>query len=251
MVSSNMVRKNKPIRIKEIFRGLQDQMEAKLTFNREVVKHPTTKGAVTELAWAKMLSTYLPKRYCADNAFVIDSTGNISEQIDIVIFDRQYSPFILKQNGVTYIPAECVYAVIEVKQDLSRKNLEYAQKKAASVRKLKRTSVPIPHAGGIFPPKTPARILAGIVALDGLISKNDQQYLATANEDKVLNFGCSLVGGNYFSLPEFHPWDKNKKPYQLRYQNDKNSLVNFFMNLIGELQKVGTVTAIDINAYLK
>jgi hypothetical protein len=180
-------------------------MEAKLTFNRKVVKHPTAKGTATELEWIEMLSTYLPKRYCADCAFVIDSKGNISEQIDIVIFDRQYSPFILRQNGVTYIPAECVYAVIEVKQDLSKKNIEYAQKKAMSVRKLKRTSVPIPYAGGIFQAKKPARILAGIVALDGKLSKENQNKLSNTNELNVLNFGCSLIGKTYFSFPNLHP----------------------------------------------
>src|ERR1700721_930198 len=129
-----MVKKSTKVNLKEIFKGLQTQMEAKLTFNRKVVNHPTAKGTATELEWTEMLSTYLPKRYCADCAFVIDADGNISEQIDIVIFDRQYSPFILRQNGVTYIPAECVYAVIEVKQDLSKKNIAYAKKKAASVR---------------------------------------------------------------------------------------------------------------------
>lgn len=245
-----MVKKNK-VNIKEVFKGLQAQMEAKLTFNRKVVKHPTAKGTATELEWAEMLATYLPKRYCADCAFVIDSKGNISEQIDIVIFDRQYSPFILRQNGVTYIPAECVYAVIEVKQDLSKKNIEYAQKKAASVRKLKRTSVSIPHAGGMYEPKKSARILAGIVALDGKLSKQEQEKLSNAKEDGVLNFGCSLLGKTYFSFPGLHPWDSNDKPYQMKHSIDENSLVNFFMNLLSELQKVGTVAAIDINAYLK
>ena len=195
--------KKKSVNIKEIFKGLQNQMEAKLTFNRKVVKHPTAKGTATELEWIETLSTYLPKRYCADCAFVIDSGGNISEQIDIVIFDRQYSPFILRQNGVTYIPAECVYAVIEVKQDLSKKNIEYAQKKASSVRKLKRTSVPIPHAGGVFPAKKPARILAGIVALDGKLSKENQKKLSNTNEFSVLNFGCSLIGKTYFVVEIF------------------------------------------------
>ncbi len=246
-----MVKKDKTINIGEIFQGLQSQMEAKLTFNRNVVDHPTTKGTATELEWTEMLSTYLPKRYCADTAFVIDSEGKVSEQLDIVIFDRQYSPFILRQNGVTYIPAECVYAVIEVKQDLSKANIEYAQKKAASVRKLKRTSVEIPHAGGVFAPKAPARILAGIVALDGTISETDQEKLSNATESRVLNFGCSLVGKTYFSFPALHPWDINAKPYQINCQIDDNSLVNFFMNLVSELQKVGTVPAIDINAYLK
>ena len=246
-----MVKKSTKVNTKEIFRGLQDQMEAKLTFNRSVVGHPVAKGTASELEWIEMLSTYLPKRYCADSAFVMDSQGNISEQIDIVIFDRQYSPFILHQNGVTYIPAESVYAVIEVKQELNKTNIEYAQKKAASVRKLKRTSAPITHIGGVSDPRMPARILAGIVAVDGTLSQDNQEKLANAKEEKVLNFGCSLVGKTYFSFPKLHPWDQNNTPYEIVSRTDDNSLVNFFMNLVAELQKVGTVVAIDIDAYLK
>lgn len=241
----------KVIDTKDIFRGLQDQMEARLTFNRAVVSHPSVKGAATELEWIEMLSTYLPKRYCADSAFVIDSIGGISEQIDIVIFDRQYSPFILKQNGVTYIPAECVYAVLEVKQEITLKNLKYAQNKAASVRRLKRTSVPIPHAGGQYDPKKPAHILAGLVALSGTLSKNNKDYLTGADGRKILNFGCSLTGKTCFTLLDLHPWNINKKPYNIHICNDDNSLVNFFMSLLTELQKVGTVPAMDIGSYYK
>lgn len=246
-----MVKTKKQIKTKEIFKGLQEQMEAKLTFNRAVIDHPTAKGDFTELEWVEMLSTYLPKRYSADKAYVIDSDGNLSNQLDIVIFDRQYSPFILRQNGITYIPAECVYAVIEVKQDLSKKNMVYTQNKAESVRKLKRTTIKIPHAGGIYPAKKHARILAGILALDGSLSKEVQKILSEADETKVINFGCSLVGKTYFSLPDFHPWDSNKQPYRLNLQKDDNSLVNFFINLVSELQKLGTVPAMDIKAYLK
>ncbi len=241
----------KKIKLEQIFSGLQKQMEAKLTFNREVVTHPTSKGTFTELEWIDLLSTYLPKRYCAGNAFVIDSEGNRSDQIDIVIFDRQYSPFILRQNGVTYIPAECVYAIIEVKQDLSKTNIKYAQRKAASVRKLKRTTIEIPHAGGVYPPKKPARILAGIVALDGKLTEDVQNTIKNADEKDVINFGCSLIGKTFFSLSGYHPWDKNNKSYNLNYQLADNSLVSFFINLLNDLQKVGTVPAMDLKAYLK
>ena len=243
--------RNKKVHTQDIFKGLQNQMEAKLTFNRDVISHPSTKGVASELEWVEMLSTYLPRRYCADSAFVIDSKNNISEQIDIVIFDRQYSPFILKQNGITYIPAESVYAVIEVKQDLSKKHIKYAQGKASSVRKLYRTSVPIPHAGGEYPAKKPAKILAGLVAIDGTISSDSKKILSDCEEGRILNFGCSLRGKTYFSLPEIHPWKKNGKPYNVSIKKDENSLVNFFMNLLTELQKVATVPAIDISSYLK
>jgi hypothetical protein len=248
---TKVMRKRHPIDINEIFRGLQDQMEAKLTFNRKMIRHPGAKGSATELAWTEMLSTYLPKRYCAAKAFILDSTGEISDEIDIVVFDRQYSPFILHQNGVAYIPAECVYAVIEVKQDLSKRSLSYAETKAESVRRLKRTSVPIPHAGGTYPAKKPARILAGIVALDGKLSKQDKDRLANTVEDRTLNFGCSLLGKTSFRLPDHHPWEENERPYGLEHSIGENSLIDFFLNLVAELQKVGTVPALDIAGYTK
>ena len=97
---------SKKVDLHKIFMGLQEQMIAALSTNREAIRHPTAKGTATELQWLKMLVNYLPKRYCADNAFVLDSDGNLSEQIDIVVYDRQYSPFLFNQDGTKYVPAE-------------------------------------------------------------------------------------------------------------------------------------------------
>lgn len=64
----------------------------------------------------------------------------------IVVFDRQYSPFIFTLEDETIIPAESVYAVFEAKQTVDAGMVTYAQKKIASVRRLHRTSLPIPYA---------------------------------------------------------------------------------------------------------
>jgi hypothetical protein len=41
---------------------------------------------------------------------VVHNLGNFSQQIDVVVFDRQYSPFIFTYENEAIIPAECVYA---------------------------------------------------------------------------------------------------------------------------------------------
>ena len=112
---------------------------------------PVAKGDASEKAWLELLQTYLPERYQAETAHVVDSEGVFSEQIDIVVFDRQYSPFIFNYQGQKIIPAESVYAAFEAKQSIDADQVAYAQKKVASVRRLHRTSLPIPHAGGTFP----------------------------------------------------------------------------------------------------
>jgi hypothetical protein len=85
------------IKIKQLFYGLQKQMQQKLSLNREFVIHPGTKGDSLELNWINLLRDYLPQRYSVDSAFIIDCKNNLSDQIDIVIYDRQYSPFVFNR----------------------------------------------------------------------------------------------------------------------------------------------------------
>ncbi len=138
--NNKLLEYTKMIDLKELFQGLQDQMQISLNVNRKFIGHPGSKGDATEQHWIEFLRTYLPDRYKVDKAIVIDSTGNVSEQMDVVIYDAIYTPFIFKQDGFMYIPAESVYAVFEVKQDVEG-YIEYAAKKIESVRKLKRTSI--------------------------------------------------------------------------------------------------------------
>ena len=78
----------------KLFLGLQSQLVTKLQTNRALIQHPGTKGEAAELDWVGMLQQYLPSRYQVAKAFVIDADGTLSEQIDVVIFDRQYCPFL-------------------------------------------------------------------------------------------------------------------------------------------------------------
>jgi hypothetical protein len=134
-----------------LLEGLHKDIHNRLHTAREVVGHPVLKGDAAETIWLTMLSNYLPERYRASRAVVVDSNGTFSHQIDIVIFDRQYSPFVFHQDGLDVIPAESVYAVFEAKQVITAEEISYAQEKAASVRALHRTSLAIPHAGGDLP----------------------------------------------------------------------------------------------------
>src|SRR5262249_28472305 len=182
----------KRINLKDMMLGLQAQMDAKLSLSRRTLSHPGTIGDFSELEWLTLLSAYLPKRYNADKGFVVDARGAASDQIDIIIFDRHYTPFVFHQNGAKYIPAEAVYAVIECKQDITRENIRYASQKAKSVRSLKRTSSPIVHAGGTLEPKKLHNILAGLVCVGGTISNGSKKHLERLRPQETLNYICSL-----------------------------------------------------------
>ena len=102
-----------------ILAGLHDDIEQRLATARKAFAHPGTKGDVSESVWLALLQTYLPQRYQAASAHVVDSKGTFSDQIDVVVFDRQYSPFIFHYEGQTIVPAESVYAVFEAKQAIN------------------------------------------------------------------------------------------------------------------------------------
>lgn len=234
------------ISIRDIFLGLQNQMRSKLSLNRRILSHPVAKGDANELEWLDMLSAYLPSRYKADKAFVIDCEGNISDQIDIVIYDRHYSPFILKQNGATYVPAESIYAVIEVKPSITGNYIDYASRKAASVRRLKRTNAPIVHAGGkICDPKKPFDILAGILAIDGKFEGMLKKKLLELSANRRINFGCSLDHSSFWIRK-----DENDEQH-IEISSKNETLIFFFLNLLSELQQIGTVPAIDLKSYIQ
>lgn len=126
----------------DLFLGLQEKMLASLGVNK-IVGHPTDKGDISEEEWRNFFKKYLPTRYSVAKATVVDSTGETSDQIDLVIYDNYYSPLVFEESGVTYIPAESVFAVFEIKQNLNEEHLIYSFDKFDSVRRLKRTSVHI------------------------------------------------------------------------------------------------------------
>ncbi len=235
--------------LRELFLNLQQQLATELRINREIIHHPGSKGDASEFDWIRMFNAHMPVRYQVGKAFVIDARGQSSEQIDLVIYDRQYTPLLFNKSGQTFIPAESVYAVFEVKQTLNRHAVKYAGEKAASVRKLNRTSTSISHAGGTYAPGKFFSILAGILCTDSdwkpPLGEPLVDTLAELKIDERLDFGCVITGGSF----ETFYTDTNEMP--LSKHGATTSLVGLFMGLLKRLQKLGTVPAIDLASYEK
>src|SRR5436190_1345499 len=101
--------------LNQLLSSLHKDIERRLETARQTLAHTTTKGDASEQIWLEFLNTYLPRRYQATKCHVVDSNGIFSDQIDVAIFDRQYSPFIFHFEGQAIIPAESVYGVFEAK----------------------------------------------------------------------------------------------------------------------------------------
>lgn len=227
--------------LREAFARVQANLRGQMELAAQSISHAGTMGSVNEEHWLEVFRSYLPNRYDVAAGIVIDSLGNRSHQIDVVVFDRHFTPTLLDQKNHRYIPAEAVYAMFECKPTIDKAYIEYAQEKAASVRRMHRTSVSIAHAGGLFKPKEPFPILAGLLApradwADGL-GESFRSCLRT-DESSILNCGCALEHGSF----DVHDG-------QLVVADGAGALMFFLFRLLSRLQSLGTVPAIDWAAY--
>lgn len=225
-----------------LFDGLHKGIEQRLAISRAVNHHPVMKGDASENIWLDFLASYLPSRYQATRAVVVDSQGQFSHQIDIVIHDRHYTPFMFHQEGQAFVPAESVYAVFEAKQTLNSEQVEYAAEKAASVRRLHRTSLPVPNIYGKSPPKPPHAILAGVLTLDSdwtpALGQTLLDKLAVHDAVHRLDLGCAAAKGMFVRQDESYTASAGPAPAS-----------EFLFELIAQLQELGSAPMIDIRAY--
>lgn len=229
--------------LRNAFAAEQQVLAVQLELSSKSITHDGVMGEVNEQLFIRFLRKYLPKRYEVDHGIVIDSNGVTSDQIDIVIFDHQYTPTLLDQHAHRFIPAEAVYCVLEVKPTINKNYLEYAGGKAHSVRVLERTSVAIAHAGGEFPPKPVFPIISGIVAThvewnDGLSSQTFSENLSTLIDTRSLDCGLAMSDRAFDVFGG-----------ALQLSNPEGALAFFLFRLLGRLQSLGTVPAIDWNKY--
>lgn len=237
-----------------LYAEMQLEMLQKLRTGAFPLVHSGTKGDNTEANWIEWFRAYLPERYKVDKAIIIDSTGKESDQVDLVIYDAQYSYLVFHQGDTKLIPAESVYAVFEVKQELNKEYIECAGNKAKSVRSLYRTSARIKHAGGDYDPKPLHEILAGVLTTRSAwvspIASNVAKYVLARGHEDRLDFVCS-ISDNTFVIDHntfVNQYDEAQTP-SIRFCEKDDSLVFLLLNLLRRLQDIGTVPAIDFSKY--
>ena len=208
----------------------------------DVIDHPGTKGDHCETAWINFFKGFLPSKYDVAKGFVFDSQGNKSDQIDVIIYEALYAPLIFKtENGEKYITAESVYAVFESKSEINKETLEYADHKAASVRKLFRSARGVINAGVYQKARSLTPIIGGILALDSISPHAIEQHL---RDTQNIDIGCSVKKTAFIAHR-----DINKEIIGITLSPPEETLLSFFFMILDELHKIGTVAGLDIRDY--
>ena len=231
--------------VTELFQKLQQSLLAGLGLS--ILGSSSATGDQTEGTWLEMFNGHLPQRYRAAKGFVFDSEGDESDEIDVIIFDRQYSPLLIQIADRSYVPAESVYAVFEVKQAMNKEYVEYAGAKAGSVRSLWRTSVPHPSCRGCLRSQgtalDPRRYPLNQHRLEPSVREAFKNCLSALAAEQRLDLGCAASAGSFEV-----GWNAEGEA-SVETHPRGTALAFFLLRLLARLQALGTVPAIDYPAY--
>jgi hypothetical protein len=125
--------------IRKILESLNSEVLSQLDLAKNIT-HPGESGRSREQIVAAFFQRLLPKSSDISTGFVIDATGAISKQIDIVIYRNDYHP-VFEIGGIKHFLIESVAVVMENKSSIASKTTLYqALENIKSVKKLDRTN---------------------------------------------------------------------------------------------------------------
>ncbi|WP_048602207.1 DUF6602 domain-containing protein [Rubeoparvulum massiliense] len=107
---------------KNVFKRIMDNysfMNKMMIQEMEIAsKHGGLTGNYREEMWMNFFKSIIPKKYSlAQGVMIIDSEGQVSKEVDIAVFDEQYTPYVFQYNTLKFIPIEAVAIVIECKSN--------------------------------------------------------------------------------------------------------------------------------------
>ena len=214
--------------LREVFLRLREQMLAELNVG-SFLRHSTAVGNSAERVWLDLFERFLPGRYRASPAFVVDAAGNRSRQIDIVIYDGLQGPALFPHSSGLHVPIESVYAVLEVKTALGRKDVVDAGVKAASVRSLSSKSER---------PTMACLVASSSSWSPGTFEEQLRDSLGQLEPPAMLDLGCVLEVGAF-----------EQTDGKARLSSPEESLVFFMIRLSERLRALPPAEPVNLMSY--
>ena len=133
----------------------QHKIAAAIRQIRGAIPHTGEVGALVEEQFRSQLTDVLPEKVGVSHGFVVDADGQVSRQLDIILYDKMNCPRIFSSSGAQMFPVEMTYACGEIKTMLDRSKFKDSFDKCLSYKRLHRkayvrTSSPIVTTHTLF-----------------------------------------------------------------------------------------------------
>ena len=116
----------------------QEMKNKSAAIRRDFLQHNLSAGENREHLVEKFLFSHLPKRFGVSTGFVISHDGEYSNQADLVVVDYQNNAPLYPDSMNKIWPVESVYALIEVKTNLHRRDIQDSISKCRRFKSLRR-----------------------------------------------------------------------------------------------------------------
>ena len=202
----------------EFFKGQTDILKAQ----SEVVgniNHRTSIGSNRETFVKEFLSKFFPKKFVVGSGEIFDSSNNVTNQCDVVIYNEQFP--IFDYSSTQQFLAEGVLAHIEVKSNLTTEELIKSLNITKSVKMMER------NVGSKNNPKISSCIFAykGI-SKETLMKAHKEYYASEGDFDNFVDIICVL--GEYIIAKQNVPGTPGKI---IGYETKDRTLSLFFIQL--------------------
>ena len=116
----------------------QKKLEISVQQFKGVIPTPGEKGKLIEKTFKENLEEILPEKIGVLSGVVIDSDGNESTYMDIVLYDKMNTPRLFTNDSVRIFPVESTYACGIIKAKLDTTQLQDSFRECLSYKNLNR-----------------------------------------------------------------------------------------------------------------
>ena len=177
--------------------------------------HKYLRGRLREIAVRGIINPWLTSTYSTGTGKVADCNGNMSGEIDILIFANDTIPALLfSEDGFGLYPCESCLATIEVKSTLNATELKSSLVSSAGFSKMKYVSGRLSEEGSETIDQDIIGVTHCLFAFGSDIAGDElERYLkyANPNESRRLDMFCVVGKGFWVNAREKngeHKWKK-------------------------------------------
>lgn len=244
---------------RKILKDIFDNLEQSLFNDMSIrIQHNLEDGKYREYLVKKVLAKIIPAKYSITNGFIIDSENNISQEMDVIIYDKNYVPPFFDET-YTVVPIEAVIAVIQVKTNLTKNTLEDSIQNLNSINGLnaKTGGKIISAVGGLLEEKryiAPYKIVVSYKT-DYSDSHNFSDSMKDLDILYIVEPEKTLTIKHRKSIDAVVNLDKDKlleslNDYDLEKINDSR-LAFFALNLLEKMKLINNSIIINYEEYIK
>ena len=177
-----------PVNIKDVFGKISESLNSQFLLTKGG-KHRLSMGEKREEIVKGFLRENLPETYGVTQGEIFDTTGEVSNQCDVIIYNSAMPAF--RSPSLNLFPVDSVFGVCQVKSSLDKTRLKEAVENIQSVKKMK-LKQPTAYFG-----KFNDTVYCVLFAFDGRIGTMRKNLLETYTDlnvpkEEQIDFICVL-----------------------------------------------------------